>query len=55
MIGLIIIFLLGTVQLNLIYFHNWTASFASGFLVFSWWDLLKLCAATAIYHRLARR
>ncbi len=54
MIGLIIIFLLGTVQLNLIYFHSWTASFASGFLIFSWWDLLKLCAATAICHQFAR-
>lgn len=55
LIGLMIIFLIGTVQLNLVYFHSWTASFASGFLIFSWWDLLKLCAATAIYHQFVRR
>jgi biotin transport system substrate-specific component len=53
-IGLIIIFLLGTLQLNLVYFKDWGASFASGFLIFSWWDLLKLCAATGIYHQFAR-
>jgi biotin transport system substrate-specific component len=55
LVGLIIIFLLGTLQLNLVYFHDWRASFASGFLIFSWWDLLKLCAATAIYHQFAGR
>jgi biotin transport system substrate-specific component len=55
MIGLIIIFLLGTFQLNLVYFHDWSASFTSGFLIFSWWDLVKLCAATAICRQFAHR
>jgi biotin transporter BioY len=27
----------------------------SGFLVFSWWDLLKLAAAATIYHEVAKR
>ena len=53
--GLVLIFLLGTVQLNLVYFHNWSASFASGFLIFSWWDFLKLIAAVGIYHQFVRR
>jgi biotin transport system substrate-specific component len=55
MIGLVLIFLLGTAQLNLVYFHNWSTSLASGFVIFSWWDLLKLIAATAISHQFARR
>ena len=46
--GLLIIFLAGTVQLNAVYFHNWSSSFQSGFMIFSWWDLLKLAGATAI-------
>ena len=47
-LGLLVIFLIGTMQLNAVYFHNWTSSFQSGFLIFSWWDTLKLVAATAI-------
>jgi biotin transport system substrate-specific component len=47
-LGLLLIFLLGTLQLNAVYFHNWTSAFQSGFLIFSWWDFLKLAAAIAI-------
>ncbi|MBI5464099.1 MAG: biotin transporter BioY [Ignavibacteriales bacterium] len=49
-LGLLIIFSVGTIQLNLILFHDWTESIKAGFLVFSWWDAAKLCAATAIAH-----
>jgi biotin transport system substrate-specific component len=50
--GLLLIFSLGTVQLNLVYFHNWEAALQAGFLIFSWWDVLKLSAAAAIYRQL---
>ena len=53
--GLFIIFLSGTAQLNVVYFHDLGAAFNAGFLMFSWWDLLKLFAATSIYHEVAKR
>ncbi|MBI4429761.1 MAG: biotin transporter BioY [Ignavibacteriales bacterium] len=46
--GLLIIFTLGTVQLNFVYTHDWNAAFSSGFLIFSWWDAVKLVAAATI-------
>jgi biotin transport system substrate-specific component len=48
-IGLLIIFTLGIIQLNLVLLHDWGKAFASGFLIFSWWDALKLVAAATIY------
>lgn len=54
-VGLLIIFSLGTVQLNLVYFNNWSSAFQAGFLIFSGWDLLKLFAAAAIYRQLSGR
>lgn len=48
-IGLFIIFSLGTLQLNFVYFHDWSQAFTNGFLIFSWWDVLKLFAASSIY------
>ena len=53
-LGLISIFLMGTLQLNAVYFHNWTSAFNSGFLIFSWWDVLKLFAAAGIWKELSR-
>jgi biotin transport system substrate-specific component len=53
--GLLIIFTCGTIQLYTVYFHNWTAAINGGFLVFSWWDLIKLCAAAMTYHEAAKR
>lgn len=47
-VGLLIVFSFGTLQLNFVYFHNWASAIASGFLIFSWWDALKLIAATSI-------
>jgi len=53
--GLAIVFLLGTFHLWAFYIHDaWTA-ISSGLLIFSWWDLLKLSAATMIYREVARR
>ncbi len=54
-LGLMIIFAFGTSQLNIVYFHDWGAAVRSGFLIFSWWDLLKLGAAATIYDQFARR
>ncbi len=51
-IGLFIVFSLGTLQLNFVYFHNWSDAFRNGFLIFSWWDIVKLTAATVIYNRI---
>jgi biotin transport system substrate-specific component len=53
-LGLTFIFLMGTLQLNAVYFHNWTSAISSGFLIFSWWDVLKLFAAAAIWKELSR-
>lgn len=55
LMGLLIIFSMGTIQLNFVYFHNWSAAFSSGFLIFSWWDLLKLAAAVGIYNQLVHK
>jgi biotin transport system substrate-specific component len=52
--GLLIIFAMGTLQLNVVYFHNWTLAFQSGFLIFSPWDVLKLVAATTICRELKK-
>jgi biotin transport system substrate-specific component len=55
MSGLLVVFAMGTVQLNIVYFHNWTLAFQSGFLIFSPWDVLKLVAATTICQELRKR
>lgn len=46
--GLLIIFSLGTVQLNFTLIHDMPASIARGFLLFTWWDGVKLAAAAGI-------
>lgn len=53
--GMLIIFSLGTLQLYFVYFQDWKLAFANGFLIFSWWDVVKIAAAASIYHRLAPR
>ena len=53
--GLFIIFSLGTLQLNLVLVHDMRNAIASGFLIFSWWDLLKLAAAATIARQLRGR
>jgi biotin transport system substrate-specific component len=54
-VGLLVVFTFGTIQLHLVYLHNWTLAFQSGFLIFSPWDILKLVAATAICRELRKR
>lgn len=46
--GLLIIFTSGTVQLYLVYTRDWAEAFGSGFLIFSWWDVVKLLGAASI-------
>lgn len=52
--GLFVVFTLGTIHLNLVYYHDWAAAIGNGFLIFSWWDVVKLFAAAAIYRQVAR-
>lgn len=54
-LGLVVIFGCGASFLNFFYLHNIKQAVVSGFLVFSWWDLLKLAAAAAIYNEFAKR
>ncbi len=54
-LGLVIVFTCGATFLDFFYLHNFNVSFISGFLIFSWWDLLKLSAAAAIYNEVAKR
>ena len=54
-IGLLIIFLSGSLFLQFTMFHNWIQTLLNGFLIFSWWDLLKLAAAAAIYNEFSKR
>ena len=53
--GLLFIFACGTLFLNFFVLHNFAKSVISGFLIFSWWDLLKLSAAAGIYDVFAKR
>jgi biotin transport system substrate-specific component len=49
-IGSVIIFAVGTIHLNVFYLHNWIYSFQAGFLIFSWWDTVKIISAATIVH-----
>ncbi len=53
--GLLLIFASGTFHLYAFYLHDVRTAIGSGFLAFSWWDLLKLTAAAAIYSEATRR
>jgi len=54
-LGLLIIFVFGTIQLNIVYFQHWGDAIRSGFLIFSLWDVLKLFAAATIAQQFVRR
>ena len=54
-LGLVLIFGCGASYLNFFYLHNFKQALVSGFLIFSWWDMLKLTAAAAIYSEFAKR
>ena len=53
--GLFVIFSLGTLQLNLVLIHDLPRAIEGGFLIFSWWDLLKLFAAATVARQLRGR
>jgi len=53
--GLVVVFACGTIQLYAVVFKDWAAAFNAGFLIFSWWDVLKLSAAAMTYHEIAKR
>ena len=53
--GLLIIFTFGTIHLWVTYLHDFGQAFSSGFLLFSWWDLLKIGAASGLAYGLSRR
>jgi biotin transport system substrate-specific component len=53
--ALVVIFASGTIQLYAFYLHDGRAALTAGFLLFTWWDLLKLGAAAMIYHEIAKR
>ena len=53
--GALIIFSLGTIQLHFAYLHNWTLAVKSGFLIFSWWDGIKIIGAATISYSYLRR
>jgi biotin transport system substrate-specific component len=54
-VSLLVVFVSGTLYLFGVYTHDFAAAFSSGFLIFSWWDVVKLGAATMIYHEVAKR
>jgi biotin transport system substrate-specific component len=54
-IGSFTIFTIGTIQLNIVYVHNWVNSIQAGFLIFSWWDAVKIIGAATIAHHYFRK
>lgn len=46
--ALVVVFACGTLQLRLTLLPDWGEAFRGGFLIFSWWDLVKLAAAASI-------
>lgn len=55
LLGLLIVFTFGTLQLALVTQLTWGEAIGSGFLIFSWWDVTKLAAAAAIAGEFHRR
>jgi biotin transport system substrate-specific component len=54
-LGLVVVFTMGTSFLNLFYLHDFKQAFVGGFLIFSWWDVVKLFAAAGIYNEFGKR
>jgi len=53
--ALVVVFATGTIHLYAFYLHDGKAAFTSGFLLFTWWDFVKLVAAAMIYHEVGKR
>ncbi|MFA6540505.1 MAG: biotin transporter BioY [Bacteroidota bacterium] len=54
-VGLIMIFVSGSLFLQATVFHDWNKTIVSGLLIFSWWDIVKLAAAATIHHEFSKR
>ncbi len=54
MAGMFIIFSFGTAYLNFVFFNDIAKSLTSGFLIFSWWDAIKIFAVASIYNQLRK-
>lgn len=54
-LGMFIIFSCGTLYLNAVAIHNLQQAIINGFLIFSWWDVLKITAAAGIYSEFSKR
>ena len=52
--GLLLLFAFGTLQLYLMYYHDVRLAWVNGFLIFSWWDALKLIASASVVHQIQR-
>jgi len=46
--ALVVIFACGTIQLRMTLISDWSTAFTSGFMIFSWWDIVKLAGAASI-------
>lgn len=54
-IALLAVFVSGSGFLYAFYMPDFPSAFNAGFLIFSWWDALKILAAASIYHEIAKR
>jgi biotin transport system substrate-specific component len=52
--ALLVVFACGTIQLRMTLIPDWPSAFASGFMIFSWWDLVKLAGAASIARAIIR-
>jgi biotin transport system substrate-specific component len=52
--ALLVIFACGTLQLRLTLVQDWPSAIAGGFLIFSWWDMVKLAGAASIARAIVR-
>jgi biotin transport system substrate-specific component len=53
--GLAVVFTLGALHLFAFYTHRIDTALEAGVLIFSWWDILKLSAASMIYFEMGKR
>ncbi len=52
--AMLVVFAIGTAQLNLVVFHNWSASIAAGFTSLQVWDAVKILVAAGLASQLGR-
>ena len=54
-LAMLVIFLAGVTQLNLVVFHNWNAAMTAGFLNLQIWDGAKIIAAATLAASIGKR